>query len=43
MRKLMPALLLAPVLAWAVPVKVIFDTDMLTDRDMGIGRSANGR
>ena len=43
MRKLILALSLAPALAWAAPVKVIFDTDMLTDRDMGIGRPANGR
>ena len=33
MRKLFPALLLAPALVWAEPVKVIFDTDMLTDFD----------
>ena len=33
MRKLILALSLAPALAWAAPVKVIFDTDMLTDFD----------
>ena len=33
MKKLIPALLLAPALVWAEPVKVIFDTDMLTDFD----------
>ena len=33
MKKLFPVLLLTPALVWAKPVKVIFDTDMLTDFD----------
>ena len=33
MKRILPALLLAPALVWAEPVKVIFDTDMLTDFD----------
>lgn len=33
MRNLILALSLAPALAWTAPVKVIFDTDMLTDFD----------
>ena len=33
MKKLFPVLLLTSALVWAEPVKVIFDTDMLTDFD----------